>query len=628
MRTRFLIIFLLLLSLAAWADDPMESKDFQEAMTAFQEEKMIAARKIAERRLKVSKDDPLGLYLMTMVYVMEGNSPRVHLYSGKAEEALESVIKDSGRRTEGHLTMHQLMLQTRAESAMEIGQYEEALRLIAEHDKLYPESPMEASAGWPLMKLGREQECESRMKAVLKSGDLVGKARAYNTLAALYWQQGKVEEARDTFLELKEFVVSSDLQMSGVYLCNKGESEVGLGNFEAAIQDFEEAANYLAPTEASNPYQDLAVIRIDQAQFQKAREAVENMFYIDKQCLPMIRTLNWATHRKQLATLLLVSGYEEKAEEMLEPLLQRRERNYATSDAPYRLEAEVLLLYQDALDLEVAKQEEENSWSSLGHRLSSLPTQWSRSRKLRDAKRRVACLLAENEAFDNAFLPYRSDYVASPWMLPSLIDALGTGVSAVQLANLEKKNDSDYVRPYLQGYLGEVRTKQGRYDEAIELLQESEGTLSPYQALLKTRLRANLALALEESGKVEQALDRYEQVLEVDPNMLRRLSLSLPVTFVVEDSPEARSAQWTLGGSPRFRQAEGGFTIEISETSSYLKARLLSPGGSVMCWATSKEDAEDGAVSSLCREFHAAVFAPRLNLSDSDLIKMQDPKVQ
>jgi tetratricopeptide (TPR) repeat protein len=623
---KFLLLILLLATALAQADDPTESQDFKDVLKAIEGEKYIQVRTIAESRLRENQDDALGLYLLSLVYQLEGNAPRTYLYAGKATKAFELVLKDQSKSTKGDLQLHQSSLQTRISSAMEMGEYEEGLELIEQHDKLYKDVSLESMAGWPLLKLGRVEECRRRMQAVADKGEPFDKIVALNTLGALAWELGETEKSRDMFLELKETVVANNLQLSTVYLCNKAESEVGLGNFKTAEKDYIEAEDYLSREEASNPYQGLANLYTDQARYTSAIESTKSMFFIHKQRLPQVRAQTWVTVRKQLASVLLATGYAEKAAEVLEPLLNRPERNYGTSDDPYRLESELLILYQECLIVELQKSAEENSWSSFGHRLRNLPRRWSRSNQVDEARLRVACLISQNNALDKVFLPYQADWVGSPWLLSSLVHCFGPGVAGVQLSEQLERTENDKFKPYLQGYLGESLVAQGRYAEAIEQLEKADNGLPKEMVLLKLRVKANLGLALEKTGKIDSALGHYQRVLETDPGTFRRMAAGIPVQFKTDNSSAAEAARSMLESSPRFRSEDYGFIIELSESAGGLKGKLLDPAGSSLAWAyNDKDNSEDTSAISLCREFHNAVFAPRVKLSEADIAKIQNP---
>lgn len=626
MKKRLLLLSVLLLMVATGqAEDPMETDDFKKALEAIGSQKYIQLRNIAEGRLRQDSADPLGLYLLSQVYQLEGNSPRSYLYAGKAKDAFELILKDQTESTQGDLKLHQDSLQNRMSSALEMGEYEEALQLIAQHDKLYKDTSLEALAGWPLMKLGRNEECRKRMRAVADKGEPFERIVALNTLGALEWEVGHAQKSRDIFLEIKETSVANNLELSAVYLCNKAESEIGLGNFQEAEKDYTESEDYLSREEASNPYQGLANLYTDQARFSKAVDSLRSMFWLHEQRIPTVQAQTWVSMRKQLATVLLAVGYPQEAAEIIEPLLDRPERNYGTSDDPYRLETELLLLYQECLVVEMQRTAEENSWSGFGHRLSNWPERWRKSREIATVRQRAACLISQNDALDHVFLPYQSNWVGSPWLLSGLVRCFGPGVAGVQLSRQLETSDHQRFNPYLHSFLGEARVAQRRYSEAIEHLEQAESTLPKEMVLLKLRVKANLALSLEQTDKPDLALDLYQAVLEGAPDTFRSLALGVPVQFTTDNSKAAERARSMLEDSPRFRPEGYGFTIELSGTAGGLKARLLAPGGSPLAWAYHDKDSSDDAATSLCREFHEAVFSPRVKLSEADIAKIQNP---
>lgn len=626
MKTRVLrcLLALALLCGVASADNPLEDREFQSALEAFQKHQYIKVRNIAESRLRKDQGDLIGLYLMAQVYRLDGNAPRCYLYAGLAQKAVEQVLKDTATSTEGDIILHQDLLQTRLGVAMEMGKYEEALLLAAQHDKLYKDVAMEAHVGWSLLKLGRYDECRRRMKAVVAGGTPDEQTTALNTLGALEWEQGNPRAAREYFQQIQEIARLHHLPATAVFYTNKAECEVGLGNFEVAERDYQEAAQFASNDDFSNPYKMLALLATDQGQFVLASDYIQEMFRLDKRSDPAVHNSNWASLRKQFATLLLAAGYPTQAREALEELLRRPERNSGTSDKPYRLEVEVLLLYQDALGLEQELQAEVLALGSWAERVWSWPERRRREAKITDARRRAAALVVSNHALNRAFLPYRSDWVAPTWLLASQVSGLGPGVVAVELEDQIEQSQEDYLEAYFQSVLGEARVAQGRYQEALEPLERAARQLPNEQVLLKARVQANRAICLAQTDKFAASLQAYQSALEADPTVIRRLGLSLPVSLEVEAGMEA--AGDALLGSPRFQAEEKGFVLQLVSHSGQWQAFLKTKAGAILAEAkiTPEEDLEESA-GALSRAFHQALFGPRLSLSDRDIALLQNP---
>lgn len=622
MKKVWLLLWFLLVT-PVWAQfgrDPTSNSDYTSAQSAFYSGKYIQARKIAEKRLALDPNDLVGLAIMAQVLGEEGSSPQAYLNSGRALDN----IRHTFFKTSGHKQLRESMMEIRYNAAMEMGKYQEALELIDEHDRDYG-GTWEARAGWPLIKLGRTQECERRMKKLLEKGESFDKIVALNSLGAMYWQMGDTQASRDAFSQIVQINAESGFPPDATILSNKAESEVGLGNYKVAEQDYREAGGNFDQYSGANPFQALVMMYVDQGRFSEASECAAKMYAWMKMSPPAVRIQSWATVRKQFASFLLAAGYSEEALPLLEGMLSRPERNSNTSDKPYRLECEILFLYQDCLRMTLAKTEETRSWSSWSESFYLYLSSVGKWDEYDSARQRVTGLIVENGALGQSLIPYQTDWVAPPWLLPDLVQTAGPGVIAVQAERLQGTVKSDYPKPFLKGYLAEARMRQDNRQDAIPLLEQAIKELPTEQALLRTRLRLDLAVCQERSGKTKEAMELYQKVLETDPNAFRRMGCDLPVKLPDGGGPTIARTVSLLEGSPRFREEDYGLAITLEEKGGSVKATLSGASGTTLVWADASTDETnpDLAVAA-CKKLHDVVFAPRLKLSRTEITGIQN----
>jgi tetratricopeptide (TPR) repeat protein len=501
--------------------------------------------------------------------------------------------------------------------------YQEALDLIEAHDKVF-ERKWEARAGWPLIKLERFEETERRMGAILEKGEPYEKIVALNTIGAMHWQKGDTEKSRDCFVQITEISQENGYGPDATILSNKAESEIAVGNYSVAEADLREGGQNFSRWNSSNPHQAMCSLLIDAGRFREATDSAYKMFAWSRLAAPPVRGQSMAATRKQFAAYLLAAGYPEQALPILEEMLHRPARTSNTSDRPYREECWRLFMYQDCLDLVLAKKAEERSWSPFTTRVTLWLSSLTERGKAGDALERATGLLIENEVLGPALVPYQNDWVAPPWLLPDLIEAVGTGVMAVQCQR-DLKDAKPWGAPYLRAYLGEARLSQGRYEEALPILEQALQEVPSEQALVKARIRLGLAVCAEQLGRQQEAMQAYQRVLEVDPNAFRRAGRSLPVKLSREGGPAvAAEVARLLRRSPRFREESYGLPVVFEEMGSGVRLNLVGTNGSTLVWTSaSTSEQNPDLASAAAQRFHEVVFAPRVQLSQTDINAIQ-----
>jgi hypothetical protein len=135
------------------------------------------------------------------------------------------------------------------------------------------------------------------------------------------------------------------------------------------------------------------------------------------------------------------------------------------------------------------------------------------------------------------------------------------------------------------------------------------------------------ASAAESSGAESRAIELYDLALQLDPGVIRRQDLSLPVRMQSNQrqasaDPLAREAMKMLRRSPRFHASKGGFPLRIESDGSSATACLLGLKEERLSCVEVSPRAGEGIrdrARRLVAELHRQAFAPKIDLTQSDL---------
>lgn len=202
-----------------------------------------------------------------------------------------------------------------------------------------------------------------------------------------------------------------------------------------------------------------------------------------------------------------------------------------------------------------------------------------------------------------------------PWMLGELISALGPGVVRSAIAEVVEEDLREGAAAYYDAVLAEVSLAQREYDEAIEHAERALRKLQPGDALLRERVRAVLAKSFSDPRETTAF---YEEVLDTDPGLFRRLGWALPVDIESSNAELDRSLARAVMRSPRFERSSNGLRIQIDG------ARICLFGRTGAAWGCSEADLEEDETGEsyaqrIVDSFHAAIFSPRVDLSRIDI---------
>jgi hypothetical protein len=208
-----------------------------------------------------------------------------------------------------------------------------------------------------------------------------------------------------------------------------------------------------------------------------------------------------------------------------------------------------------------------------------------------------------------------------PWLAGELVDVLGAGVVQVALDEARARDKRPGADAYYDAFATEVAVRAGEDESALAHAQRALAGLSPGELLLRARTLALSAEAARTLGKPD-ALRYYEEAFQADPGVFRRLSLQVPVRFEVRGDDIAEKVASRLEGSPRLDVEDAGLLLRVDANHTGGTACLFSRDQSTLGCGRVTAIATDDAgtiAAKLVRDFHEKVFAPRIDMSQSDI---------
>lgn len=608
---------------AAYPPSPAE----QQAYDLMQKEgAYVKAREVAESVLKVDHRSFVAYYVIGAVYFRaEGSLPRAYYFLQKSRRMVEREW-GSPLPASGPWLWHARILEELIDVTAEMDRYEEELDLLALHDRLYV-PPLPSSWGWPLMKLGRMEEARAKIAEALKSDKPGVITHAMNTLGAIENECDDPQKAYEVYTQLVAMVRQKNWDMHAVYLRNAGATALSLLKYEDGERLLLDSAKYFDPGTFTNPWRTLAVLYVDEGRIPEAISAVREMHAWSHRTLPSLDQQSWAERQLVTAAILLESGYTQEALSIARRVLNRPDRRGGTSLHADQSEAGLLLFYHYALRVEAQRLREEMSWCDM--------KQWARdlielSRVEVEAwssGRRASAMIVHHGRLGPSIRPSAPDAIALvDWTRPELSEILGPGVVGAETERLLKRTGpmADLDRPFLLVTEGHADYLRGRDGEAKEALEAALQELPPAEVLQRAQTNALLGKVLEREGDLGGALAHDELAMEKAPSVFRSFGLALPCKVSFSGGDAARMAAAMLEGSPRFEVGRGGFSVRINQTGALVYGSLLAPDGTVLCQMRSPAARDPEAAARLfCQEFHRRAFAPKVDLSQTDITSLE-----
>ena len=592
------------------------------AWQALDADRFIRARELAQRVVENDPDSVAGHTILGFVqHRSEGNLPIALYHLKKAKEVFEERF-GLVQSDEAPWRWHAIAVGELAFVSGEMGRHEDKITYLKERDELYS-PPWPADRGWPLMRLRRYAEARQAVEDAFELGDPGQIASARTALCAIEAEQQLREEGYEACMDAARYDRAMGQGGGPTPYTNAAEAALGMLRIDEAEKLMLEATEKFASGTVSNPWLDLMHLYLAEGRTPEALDALRRMLKWRKRQPAYMDEQNRAETEMASAIFLIVAGHPADAVRITARALDRPDRTGFTSSEAEQMEAAAALVDRLAQRTNAELLAEEASWSSLRDswkvRLASLRARlraWS-------SGRRAASLLVDERILLATLRPYLAGSVEIPeWIEVELTALLGPGIVAAAIDKARARETLSEAEGYFLAYDTEIAYLQGRRRDAVRLADAALSTLPPHEVQLRDRVAALAAQAALDVGMNQRSIELFDTAFQGDPGIIRRLGLSIPTTFAPASGRLAETASKLLRRSPRFHRASGGYQVVVDGQDASGSACLYDAQRTRLSCAEVKaragEDSEDLA-RRLVAEFHAATFAPRLDLTQAEI---------
>lgn len=581
----------------------------------------VKARELSEQWLRSDPNSPAAQFaLAEVLFTVEGNMARALYHLNRAEE-LTGYTSFAEALDSDNLQWHYLTLSQLSYVHQLMGDQIKSLEYLDKLHDIYGQE-VESFRGWPLIKLKQYDAARASAELVLQDSDNEReRSRAWNTLCAVELASLQPIEsmtACDRAIDEDDNIADARNDYDTVYLTNASEVSLSLLQIDKAEEYLDRATRYLNPDSVADPWIYKLYLTMNQSRFDEAREALDRMLVWRETQDPIVNVMNRAEHYLVSAGFLLLAGYAEDAIKLTATALNQPDRNgsYSADDSQKDSYAALLNMMANRTEYQIQLEQiaTMDFFESLRPRLHLATLQLDAWR----AERRAASLFADVEVLQNRLRPYAPLDVHIPeWIEPEIIPLIGTGVmhSVVEMANTNGAFSLN--SGYYYAYRTEIAALKGDADAVIAFGEQALAALPTQESLLRARLAARLAAAHWRERNLEAALTQYESAYTLDPSILRRLGVALPVTIVGDNTEVSTQVMAYLQRSPRFMEITNGLRLEVTTTPD-LSICLKSRSGAILtCYTTAAATDQSSTwnAQQLTRLFHSDSFGLGYDIS-------------
>ena len=589
----------------------------------------VRARELAQRWIAEQPDSAAAQFALAEVLVrVEGNLARALFHLNRAEE-LTNYTSLGRAMASGAPEWHYLTISQLSYVHQLMGNQQASLDYLDKIEAVYGQE-VESFRGWPLIKMQKWEEARASAESVLAtSNDARERSRAWNTLCAVELSELRPAES----LEACDRSINEDEALSEgengdpdtVYLMNASEVSLSMLRMEDAEDYLTRASRYLDPESVGDPWIYLLFLYMNQSRFDEARTALDNMLVWRDQQEPIVGVMNRAEHFLVSAMFLTLAGYPEDAATLSATALNQPDRtgSYSADEAQKDSIAALInhIANQTAWEQALENAATLDFGDALLARASALTFRFKAWRSARHA----AALFADTQVLLNRLRPYAPLDVHIPeWIEPELITIMGEGVMSTLLEQARTAGAFSLNDGYYFAYHTEIAAQRGDDTRTLENAARALSLLPPQEMLLRARLSARIADAAWRLGEFEVARNNYEQALENDPSILRRLGLSLPVRISGVDEPFVRQVIGYLEASPRFHAHPEGLSLEVFPQNDLTICLSTLGGAPLSCvqMGAFDETLTLTPAQQLVQEFHSQTFGLGYDISQAQRMRL------
>jgi tetratricopeptide (TPR) repeat protein len=594
-------------------------RDGQLAMAALAMGRFVRARELAESLLARDSESVPGHCVLGSVFARaEGNLSGAAYHLRRCVDRYEEVY--ALPRDGDPWLWHDQGLRTLAQVESDLGHHEAALEVIDRIDTHYRGNI--PSRAWSLFELGRFDEAAAAAQAVLAlSGEPAARVSAWTVLCAV--SAARRDRAPDDETCLRALDEESGPDVDPVGYTNAASVALAMLRPDAAEALLLDATERFTDTTVAMPWVQLMHLYLGQGRFPEALAALRQSIVWRRRQLAWVASLTWSYGDAAAAHLLLVAGRPEEAVRVADRAFQQPDRMGRDSGRPEELEAATALVARAAHLAAAEACAERASWSPWREAVAAwFEAAWHRFQAWR-AGRRVVASWAAPGLLEARLVPYNPTNVFIPaWIELDAVELLGAGVVEAAQADAAGDPRTPGAEAFGLAFVAEAAVTAARDEQGLDRARLALERLPRTEALLRARVAASASQAAAGLSEVGESVALLDLAWQIDPGVIRRRGLSLPVQVRAADDAVSKQAASLLRWSPRFHAAPHGFELRVEPAAGGWLACLHGPHGALLhCAEASRSGAEtDREVASrLVQGLHEGAFAPRVDLTQADL---------
>jgi tetratricopeptide (TPR) repeat protein len=605
------------------ADAPPGLEATPEELDAFwsvMSERLIHARELATKILRKNPKSFVAHYVMGEVeHDAEANFPRAVFHLEKARELFEQKYTGAPG-PQAPWRWHTRIMLSLAFAYGEIERHDKKLTLLARYNELYDPDRI-AERAWPLMKQRKFTEARRAAEAGLGTEDPRQKEIALNSLCAIEFEAGNDDASYVACKRAMDNAKSLGVDLDPADLMNFAEASRSVFKLDEAERIDREA------TEATiawygNPWSELAELYIREGRFSEALGALREIPKYRAARPPHVRESDRNENRRALSAFFLLLGRPDDALRITSKAVVAPDRRGHNSRDPAQDRSVSALLDRAAHRLKAERTLEravsEPWYARIAATVSALYEQVQGWASGRHAVRAVA----DGDRLPGSFqIGTARAAVMPPWVAGDLVHAAGPGVSRSAIRRARTQDKRQAARAYYDAFEGEAAWLAGDSGSAEKLLARASQTLPQAEALLRARVLVALAKVREDRGATTQALGDFERAMQIDPSVLRRLSVTVPVRIRGASDGMGEVFADMVERSPRFDVGDFGLEVHVRGDRAGGEACLVGISGAQLACGRAEGRANESVeqiAKKLVADFHEKAFAARVDLSQAD----------
>ncbi len=609
-----------------WASpwNPNEGLLADQVLQADGQSEWITARRLAEELLDEQPDSYVGHHVLGRAFWLgEGDYARSAFHLQKALNIYAETYANSEDppwrlESEGWWSLRIVM--------GDMGEFEEELRLIdVYNDKQYEYrerfetsyNELMAERGWPLMKLGRFDEAKFWAQQGIASESNWQTSLGWNVLCATAGEQGLRQEAMDACSSAFEHAKETNAGLA-VDASNASNAAMAVLDFDK-VEEYARISTRSGDGTTVSAWINLIHLYLNQGRADAAIDAVSGAIDSLASEDPAMRLQKRADVDGAFALMLLVGGQEQTAFDKIDRALRLPDRRGVISTSEAQSQGSHTLLRWVARRMLREREREKVASQGWWQRIRYWWGSWFGDPESEVDAMTIRTILQEEDYLISTIRPYLDKGLTGvpTWLVPELVSILGAGVVERSIADAREIDNFTGVEGYYLALETEIAYARGEWSSVLELGQRTDENLPQIEKVMRARIYALQGVAYRQLGDTSQQLVKYEQAMTIDPSVFRRLQVPLPTQFALTSGLEAEVVK-ALGRSPRFVEADSGFTVRVDAGQVCLNGQMGQQLSCAQYPSRGEDMSDDDYVTAITESFHQIAFAMSTGMSTAD----------